>query len=187
MRHTDRKARIAWWALAWVIVFLAFHVYWYAGWSFGHPGPLPGAPATVAGWVFQVLVVAAFPLGAGVTLAIARGWELGRFHRAAVIVVALATVMLILRGGAGVVDELARVTGVLPNGLTGLSREQVTGSADPSAEVLWSGRATDAYFLAGGLLFGLLWRAEAGYRSRLKGVSGRFWGSPSTSTSTNSS
>jgi hypothetical protein len=156
MKRLDPTARVAYWAFAWVIVFLAFHVYWYAGGSFGHPGPLPGAPHTLAGWVFQVLVVVAFPLGAGVTLAIARGWELGRFHRGAAIVVGLASVVLTLRGGAGVVDELARVTGLLPNGLTGLTREQVTGSADPSAELLWSGRATDTYFVAGGLLFGWL-------------------------------
>jgi uncharacterized membrane protein (Fun14 family) len=165
MLGTGQTARVAYWALAWVIVFLAFHVYWYAGGSFGHPGSLPGAPHTVAGWVFQVLVVAAFPLGAGVTLAIARGWGLGRLRRAAVIVVGLAFVVLTLRGGAGVVDELTRVTGLLPNGLTGLSREAITGSAHPSADVLWSGRATDAYFLAGGILFGVLAHRFARARS----------------------
>jgi hypothetical protein len=62
--------------------------------------------------------------------------------------------VLLLRGLAGVADELLRVTGVAPGGLTGLSREQVTGFAEPSEGVLWTGRAIDGYFTLGGLLFG---------------------------------
>ena len=152
----DSTVRAAYWALAWVLVFFAFHVYWYAGGRFGHAGPLPDAPDSVGAWAFQVLVTAAFPLGAGVCLAIARGWPLGRLRRVALTVVWLGCALLVVRGGAGVVDELARVTGLLPNGLTGLSRESTTGTAHPPADVLWSGRITDAYFLAGGLLFGVL-------------------------------
>jgi hypothetical protein len=62
--------------------------------------------------------------------------------------------LLLARGLAGVTDELLRITGVSPRGLTGLSREQVTGFAEPTAAVLWTGRAVDAYLVAGGLLFG---------------------------------
>jgi hypothetical protein len=32
---------VAYAALAWVVVFFAFHVYWYAGGSFGLNGELP--------------------------------------------------------------------------------------------------------------------------------------------------
>jgi hypothetical protein len=61
-------------------------------------------------------------------------------------------VLLLLRGGAGILDDLTRATGLLPNGLTGLSTKDATGAAD----LRWSGWAIDAYFLAGGIIFGLL-------------------------------
>jgi hypothetical protein len=103
---TGLPARTAYAALAWVVVFFAFHVYWYAGGSFGRGGAL-----------------------------------------------------LALRGGSGQVDDLTRAAGLLPNGITGLSLEEAMGTAHPSASELWSGRATDAYFAVGGLIFGLLaWR-----------------------------
>jgi hypothetical protein len=64
-------------------------------------------------------------------------------------------VALAVRGGAGIVDSLLRVAGVLPRGLTGLTYQQILGQSDPSAYTLWSGAAIDAYFLIGGILFGL--------------------------------
>jgi hypothetical protein len=159
-----RPARTAYAALAWVVVFFAFHVYWYAGGSFGRGGALPAlVPDSVGGWIFEVLVVSAFPLGAGVCLAIARGWPRASVRRAAAIVIWLGCALLALRGGSGLVDDLTRAAGLLPNGITGLSLEEAMGTAHPSASELWSGRATDAYFAAGGLIFGLLaWR----YRTR---------------------
>ncbi|MGH2586735.1 MAG: hypothetical protein ACRDJE_17605 [Dehalococcoidia bacterium] len=47
------------------------------------------------------------------------------------------------------------MTCLSPTGLTALTREQVTGSADPSATILWTGRATDTFLVLGGVLFGL--------------------------------
>ena len=91
-------------ALAWVVVFFAFHVYWYACGSFGRAG-------TAA------------------------------------------------RGASKLIDDLTRAAGLLPNGITGLSLERTMGTAHPSGAELWSGYATDAWFFAGGLIFGLLvWR-----------------------------
>jgi hypothetical protein len=145
--------RAAYAALAWVVVFFAFHIYWYLGGSFASPGKLPDLiHHSLVGWILEVLVDAAWPLGAWVCLAIARGWPQGRMRRAASIVVWLGCVVLVLRGGAGIVDDLTRATGLLPNGLTGLSTKQTTGIA----HLTWSGWAIDAYFFAGGLLFGLL-------------------------------
>lgn len=144
--------RLAYAALAWVVVFFAFHISWYLGSSFASPGELPGLPHSPVGWVFEVLVDAAWPLGVWVCLAIARGWPRGGLRRAASIVVWLACVVLVLRGAAGLIDDLTRATGLLPNGLTGLSTEQTTGVA----HLTWSGWAIDAYFFAGGLLFGVL-------------------------------
>ncbi len=152
-------------AFAWVVVFFAFHVYWYAGGSFALAGPLPGLPDSVGGWIEEVFVVSAFPVGAGVCLALARGWLRGGVRRVAVVVVWFGCALLVLRGGAGLVDDLTRATGLLPNGITGLTLEQTMGTAHPSASQLWTGDLTDAYFFLGGLLFGLL-----GLRARVRPV-----------------
>jgi hypothetical protein len=152
--------RTAYTALAWVIVFFTFHVYWYLGGSFGLNGELPPlAPDSVAGWIGEVLTGAAWPLGVWVCLSIARGWPRGRMRRAAAIIVWLACTALVVRGAAGLIDDLTRAIGLLPDGITGLSREQTMGAEYyRSASAIWSGNVTDAYFLAGGVLFGLLGR-----------------------------
>ena len=78
-------------------------------------------------------------------------------RRAALIIVWLGCAMLIVRGGAGLIDDLTRAVGLLPNGITGLSHKQTMGAAYyRSASAIWSGNVTDGYFLAGGLIFGLL-------------------------------
>ena len=71
--------RTAYAALAWVIFFFAFHVYWNLGGSFGVGGEgyVGGAKLKVVGWIVEVLAVAAVPLGVWVSLAIARGWPPG--------------------------------------------------------------------------------------------------------------
>jgi hypothetical protein len=151
-------ARAAYAALAWVVVFAAFHVYWYLGGSFGLGGELPSlVPDSVAGWIGEVLEVVPWLLGPWVCLAIALGWLSGRMRRAALIVVWLGCTVLILRGAAGLIDDLTRAVGLLPNGITGLSHKQTMGAAYyRSASALWSGNVTDGYFLAGGIIFGLL-------------------------------
>ena len=156
---STRLGRAAYAALAWVVVFFAFHVYWYLGGSFGVGGEgyTGGAKLKVVGWIVEVLAVVAFPLGAWVSLAIARGWPRGRIRRAAVIIVWLACAVLVLRGGAGLIDDLTRPLGLLPNGITGLSHKQTMGAAYyRSASAIWSANITDGYFLAGGLAFGLM-------------------------------
>lgn len=159
--------RSAYAALAWVVVFFAFHIYWYLGGSFASPGKLPGLiPHTLVGWISSVLVDAAWPLGAWACLAIARGWPQGRMRRAALIVVWLGCTVLVVRGGAGLIDDLTRVTGILPNGLTGLSTKQTTGMA----HVTVSGWAIDANFFAGGIIFGLLGCRYRPPRSQARGA-----------------
>jgi hypothetical protein len=80
------------------------------------------------------------------------GWARGRLALAAAALVWAGCVLLLLRGGAGVIDDLTRATGLLPNGLTGLSTKDATGAAD----LHWAGWAIDIYFLARGIIFGLL-------------------------------
>jgi hypothetical protein len=143
-----------------VVVFFAFHVYWFLGGSFGVGGEgYDGGPAKlkVVGWIVEVLAVTAFPLGAWACLAIARGWPRGRMRRAAAIIVWLGCTVLVLRGGAGLIDDLTRAVGLLPNGITSLSHKQTMGAAYyRSASAIWSANITDGYFLAGGIIFGLL-------------------------------
>jgi hypothetical protein len=144
--------RIAYTALTWVLLFFAFHVYWYLGGSFVDPGELPGLPHSPVAWTFTVVVAAAFPLGALVCLTIARGWARGPLACATSALVWLGCALLLLRGGPGVLDDLTRATGLLPNGITGLSLKDTTGHA----RLRWSDWTIDAYFLAGGIIFGLL-------------------------------
>jgi hypothetical protein len=157
-----RTTHAAYTAFGWVVLFFAFHVYWYLGGSFASPGKLPGlvphwaASASdlrlLLGWTSEVIVDGAWPLGALVCLAIARGWAQGRLASVAQALVWVGCVLLLLRGGAGVLDDLARATGLLPNGITGLSLDDTTGHA----HLRWSDWAIDSYFLAGGIIFLLL-------------------------------
>ncbi len=166
--------RVAYAALAWVVVFFAFHVYWNLGGSFGVGGEgyVGGAKLKLVGWIVEVLAGAAVPLGAWVSLAIARGWPRGRVRRAATIIVWLGCTLLVVRGAAGLIDDLTRAVGLLPNGITGLSHEQTMGAAYyRSASAIWSGNVTDAYFLAGGITFGLLgWRYRPSRSEARQGV-----------------
>jgi hypothetical protein len=149
-------------ALGWVVVFVGFHIYWYLGGSFGSPGRLPGWPHSLIGWTFNVLVDGAFALGLLVPWAISRGRALGRLAQPIGALAWLGGMLLLLRGGTGLVDDLTRVTGMLPNGISGLSTQETTGTTDPY--VLWSGVAIDAYFLAGGMIFTWLALRHRQYR-----------------------
>ena len=108
----------------------------------------------------NVVVAALFIAGVIATLASVSHW--GRLipHRLLLAALWTGSAILALRGAAGVIDEPLRVTELSPTGLMGLTREQVTGSAHPSTNVLWSGRAIDAFFALGGVLFGLAARAH---------------------------
>jgi hypothetical protein len=78
-------------------------------------------------------------------------WGCRRLARPAGVLAWTGSTLLLLRGGAGIVDDLTRATGILPNGLTGLTVTETTGTT--SAYAVWSGRAIDAYFLIGGIIF----------------------------------
>jgi hypothetical protein len=149
-RAAAGRPRAARTALAWVVVFTAFHIYWYLGGSFASPGALPGTPHSVVRWAFDAFVGIAFVTGLLVPLAIARGWTDRRSTVAALcaVLVWAGAVLLVLRGGAGIVDDLTRAAGVR-TGITGLTTKETTGMA----QLTWSGWAIDSYFLLGGLLF----------------------------------
>jgi hypothetical protein len=159
-RRTTIAARAA---LGWVVLFFAFHVYWYCGGHFASPGKLPplSTPNRVEGsaglhsvvpWILNAVIELAWPVGALFCLTIARGRVSGR---TAWVVQALAwvgCVLLLLRGVSGLVDDATRATGLLPNGITGLSLKETTGDA----HLQWSGWVIDGYFLLGGIAFWFL-------------------------------
>jgi hypothetical protein len=150
--------RAAYAPFAWTLAFIAFHVYWFMGGRFGlgdSPKPIPGPPSSVAGWILHFVVLAMFVAGVLVPLALVRPWGRNVPRWMLLTLAWIGSGVLSARGVAGIVDTLLRVTSVLPGGLTGLSNEQVFGQARPSAYILWSGSAIDAYFLLGGILFGV--------------------------------
>jgi hypothetical protein len=161
-----RTTCAAYTALGWVVLFFAFHVYWYLGGTLASPGQLPpltpGAHDAAAGsaharvqlvaWIAEVPVDSAWPIGAWVCLAIARGRARGRLARVIKALVWVGCVVLLLRGGAGILDDATRASGLLPQGITGLSVKATTGHA----HLRWADWTIDAYFLAGGIIFWLL-------------------------------
>lgn len=156
-----RTTRAAYTALGWVVLFIAFHVYWYLGGSFASPGELPSlVPHRPLAWIFEPFD-SGWVLGPFVCLAIARGWARGRLGTAAAALVWIACALLLLRGGPGLVDDLTRATGLLSNGITGLSTKSTTGHAN----LRWSDWAIDSYFLLGGIIFALLARLHHAART----------------------
>ncbi|MDJ1136855.1 DUF3995 domain-containing protein [Streptomyces iconiensis] len=140
---------------AWVIVFTAFHLYWYLGGTFGFGDASATVPQTktVGDWVSAAVISVMFLAGAFVPFALHRSW--GRTLPRWVLHCCTWTgaILLIMRGTAGVLDSVVRHTGLLENGLTGLSEEQISGDTDPTGYTEWSTTATDLYFVTGGLLF----------------------------------
>ena len=163
-----RSSWTAYAAFAWTLLFILFHVYWFAGGRFGlgdAPNPIPGPPSSVIGWIFDVVTTAMFVAGLAVPLALVRPWGRDVPRWILLTLTWLGFGVLAVRGAAGIVDDLLRATSVLPGGLTGLSNEQLLGQAHPSAYILWSSSATDAYFLLGGILFAL---AASTFKSALR-------------------
>ncbi|MFD7020772.1 DUF3995 domain-containing protein [Streptomyces sp. NPDC059928] len=148
-------------AFIWVIVFIAFHVYWYFGGTFGFGDASATVPQTktVGDWVFAVVISGMFLVGALVPFALHRPW--GRAVPRWILHCCTWTgaALLLVRGVAGVVDTVVRDTGLMKNGLMGMTEEQVSGDAHPSAYTQWSGTTIDLYFALGGVLFALaaLW------------------------------
>ncbi|MEV6495102.1 DUF3995 domain-containing protein, partial [Actinoplanes sp. NPDC051633] len=146
---TAGRSVAAYAAATWVVVFVLAHVYWYSGGTLVRPTLPQATPG-----VFDAILILMAVVGLAAPLAAAQGWGRRLPARLLTAVLWAGCAVLLLRGLAGLVDELLRVTGVAAGGLTGLSLQQVTGFADPSQAVQWTGRAIDGYFTLGGLLFG---------------------------------
>jgi len=147
-------------AFAWVVVFFAFHVYWEFGGRFGfgdQTDPLPERGGSIAAWLFTVLTLLAFPVGALVALATVQSWGRKIPRRLLLSLLWAGSLVLVLRGGGSMLEDFLQASGALQDGFTGLSQEQVRGP-NPSSYTIWSARGIDTVFLLGGILFGAaLW------------------------------
>ena len=163
--HRYRSARWAFAALAWAAVFAVAHGYWYLGGRVGlgdSPKALPDAPNSVATWMVTGLVGSLFFAGLAVPAALV--WNLVPGVPRGVLVAAMwaGCVVLVIRGGFGLLDELVRDLGIADGGLTGLSYLQTLGIEHPSSYTLASTAVIDGYFLMGGVVFGQAARRHMG-------------------------
>lgn len=147
--------RTAYAAFAWVMVFLAWHVVWVATGLAVPSAAQHHGRARVLMWVFTVVVLVMVAVGTVLPLALAQAWG-RRIPRPVLVSAAWAGCALLgARGLTGIGDDIVRATGILPNGLTGLTTEQVSGTAHPSGWEVFAGGSTDLLFTGGGLAFGL--------------------------------
>jgi hypothetical protein len=158
-------------AFAWTAAFIVWHGYWALGGDFGFGDQEAGFPDTtssLAGWLFTVAVVGMFAAGVAVPLAVARGRGPRRLLLGLLWAGAAA---LALRSLLGLADDALRFGGLAERGLSGLSDEEVLGSADPSAYTIWSTVGIDAFFAAGAVLFAAAaWRAQSPSLARLRAI-----------------
>ncbi len=161
-----RNRRAAYTAFAWVLAFLGWHVVWVATGL-----PVPSATrhtgaARVLAEASTLAVWAMTAVGVVLPLALARQWG-RRIPRALLLFPAWAgCALLSARGIAGVADDIVRASGLLPDGLTGLTTEQTLGTAHPSAWETFASGWTDVLFVTGGLVFGVAAATHRRVRAR---------------------
>ncbi len=150
-----RKTAIV--AFVWVVLFDAFHVYWACGGKLGfgdEPESSIEPPVdSLSSWIFVIITGGMFVVGTIVPLALYQDW--GRRVPAWMLATCcwIAAVILLLRGVSAWIDTALRGTGLVRNGLTGLTYKQETGLAHPSLYTLCSTSAIDTYFALGGAIF----------------------------------
>lgn len=156
------SARTLWWALAWAAMFTAMHGYWYLGGKIGlgdAPRALPGIPTTMGGWSFTIAVALMFAAGLAAPIVLLRGRAGGGYRRLLVGLLWAGCGLLVARGASGLLDDTVRGLGISAGGITGLSYQHILATAHPSAYTLASTASVEAYFLLGGVLYGLAARS----------------------------
>ncbi|MBB3665276.1 hypothetical protein FB384_004229 [Prauserella sediminis] len=150
-----------------MVLFAGMHVYWELGGTVGFGDaekttPEVGSIATVA---FSAAILVAFSTGLGLlVLSMFPGqrrpppWVMTTYS-------ATASIVLCARGMSGLIDTWLRETGLAEGGISGLTYHQIYGVADPNVETLWASHLMDSNFLAGGILFGLLFMTRERMRT----------------------
>ncbi|GGW13126.1 hypothetical protein GCM10018980_76490 [Streptomyces capoamus] len=149
-----QRAAVA--SFLWALVFTAFHFYWFAGGRFGlgdGPEMIPETKTT-ADFVWASVITSMFVVGIVLPVALTRPWGYRIPRWITVCCLWTGAVLLVVRGGAGLLDTALRETGLADRGLTGLTYQEITGDAHPSLNTKVSGSCIDAYFVLGGLLYG---------------------------------
>jgi hypothetical protein len=108
----------------------------------------------VGAWIFTVVTGGMFAAGFAVPSALASQWGRRLPRRLLVRMMWAGAIVLLLRGGSGLVDDVVRFSGLYGGGLTGLSTRDVLNSAHPSTHTKLSTVAIDSIFFVGGVLFG---------------------------------
>lgn len=158
----SQRIRALRWAFTWAAVFTLLHGYWYFGGRVGlgdAPNVLPGAPNSPGEWIFTIIVVLMFTVGLAAPVALLRGTllhekRLGVLARLLVACLWTGCVILLARGGSGLLDDAVRGFGLSSGGITGLSYQDTLGTAHPSTYTLICSDFIDSYFLLGGILYG---------------------------------
>lgn len=147
----NRRAGYA--ALAWVVIFIAWHVVWYlTGLTFPTSSHFHGS-ARVVYTVASIVTDLMWVIGCILPLALVRPWG-RRIPRWMLLSAAwTATAVLAARGLSGLLDDLLRAFGS-SRGLTGLTAAQTAGTTHITFWVQFSGVTTDVLFAAGAVAFG---------------------------------
>jgi hypothetical protein len=159
---TGARTRALTCALVWAVLFTAMHGYWFLGGRFGlgsGPNPLPGLPTSLGGWIAAIVINAMFPIGLATPVILIKDRVRGGRRHLLVLLLWAGCVLLVLRGVSGLVDDLVRDVSLSGGGLTGLTDQDIFGTAHPSMHELLSTAALDGYFALGGVLYG--WAARA--------------------------
>jgi hypothetical protein len=137
-----------------VLTFLAWHVAWYAtGLGFPEPSDRGGTARAVA-YGAQAVIVAMTAVGTILPVALATQWG-RRLPRT--LLLTLGWIAFGVLGGrtmAGVADTALRLAGAR-GGLTGLTVEQVMGTASPGQWDWVASYTTDGLFALGAVAFGV--------------------------------
>ncbi|MET8200256.1 hypothetical protein [Micromonospora taraxaci] len=134
--------RWAYGALAWLIFFVVSHVVLLL-----FPGDDPSAHSpggTRAYTVFNVVLIAMSLAGAAVVVATVRPWARPRPRWLILTPLWFGSVLLVVRGVPGMVENLLMVTGARRGGFV--------GAQDISTGEFWAGLAINTYFFVGAVL-----------------------------------
>ncbi|GAA4507941.1 hypothetical protein GCM10023191_067080 [Actinoallomurus oryzae] len=141
-------------AFVWVLVFLVWHVVWYAtGLAFPTSSHFHGA-ARLVYWVANSLIGVMFVAGCVLPLALVQRWGHRLPRRLLLSAAWIATGILALRGVSGILDDLLRAAG-FPRGLTGLTTAETAGTSHVTFWAQFSGVTTDVLFASGAVVFAL--------------------------------
>ncbi|OZB92729.1 hypothetical protein CJP46_22705 [Paenibacillus sp. XY044] len=143
MTLTRSKSWVAYATSIWMVVFAAAHIYSALGGYYAISSD-PGTNNIDSVEVAADIIVSIMCLaGVFVSLAAVRSWGILVPRWIVLIPAWVGCFLLVLRGGAGGIDQMMRVSGILPYGFFGSSG---------SVYVIWAGRFFDAYVMIGAIL-----------------------------------